>query len=57
MAWEIRPRLNERPLHLKVMSGMWQVGRRRRARRTPLSDGRGTIPLERSLVPIRVHHR
>ncbi|BDA47700.1 probable chaperone protein DnaJ at N-terminal half [Coccomyxa sp. Obi] len=31
-----------------------EVGQRRRARRTSISDNRGTIPLERSLVPVRV---
>ena len=33
---------------------MTQVGRRRRARRTPSETG-ATIPLERSLVPIRMY--
>ena len=34
-----------------------QVGRRRRRRQPPLNPGQGTIPVERSLVPIRVQDR
>lgn len=38
----------------KLICMLEQVGQRRRVRRTPISDSRGTIPLERSLVPVRV---